>query len=123
MDFLGLPIGNELMVLTDMHSRFPVTAEYVVQKLDEVLSLLCYPVEIASDNGPRFGEKFSEHLKHVGVRHRKSTPYYPYANGQAEAMLNPIKKTIRAAKIFLKKLTLSNDFKSLIGYYFEFFYK
>lgn len=67
-EFLRLPNGKEL-VLTDKHSRFPVTAvctttaaEYVVPKFDEVLSLLGYPVEIALENGPPFnGERFAEY--------------------------------------------------------------
>ena len=85
----------------------PVTAEvkttaseYVIPKLDDILSLLGIPVEIASDNGPPFnGEKFTSYLDYMGVKHRLITPYWPNAQGLVEGFMRPIKKAIKCAMV------------------------
>ena len=44
------------------------------------------PYKIVIDNGTPFvNREVSDMLKGYGVKHRKSTPYYPQGNGQAEA--------------------------------------
>ena len=61
MDFLGpLPSGEELMVLVDEYSRFPivkiirsVSANTVIPVLDKHLATFRYPDVIKSDSGPR----------------------------------------------------------------------
>ncbi|KAL6192074.1 hypothetical protein ACLB2K_038461 [Fragaria x ananassa] len=44
------------------------------------------PYKIVTDNGtPCVNREVSDMLKRYGVKHRKSTLYYPQGNGQAEA--------------------------------------
>jgi hypothetical protein len=46
------------------------------------------PSTIISDNGPPFnGEKFLQHLNNFGILHRKTTPAWPRANGEAERFI------------------------------------
>uniref|UniRef100_A0A2N9IPK6 RNA-directed DNA polymerase n=1 Tax=Fagus sylvatica TaxID=28930 RepID=A0A2N9IPK6_FAGSY len=47
---------------------------------------LAFPTKIISDNGTPFVNKdVREVLEHYRIKHRRSTPYYPQGNGQAEA--------------------------------------
>ena len=66
--------GNELMVLIDEHSKFPVVAEvkltamfHVKSKLDEIFSLTDYPRNIRSDNGPSSMGQWFEELQKGGL--------------------------------------------------------
>ncbi|XP_024171595.1 uncharacterized protein LOC112177546 [Rosa chinensis] len=44
------------------------------------------PYKIVTDNGTPFvNQEVSKMLRGYGIKHRKSTPYYPQGNGQAEA--------------------------------------
>ncbi|XP_062577717.1 uncharacterized protein K02A2.6-like [Saccostrea cucullata] len=106
MDFCGpFPSGSYLMVVVDDYSRYPVveilsrlTAKAVIPKLDNVFALFGIPDVVKTDNGPPFnGSLFKEFAKHLGFQHRKITPLWPQANGEAERFMKTIGKAIRAA--------------------------
>jgi transposase InsO family protein len=106
MDFFGpLPNKNELMVVIDEMSRFPVVeevkttaAEHVCPALERIFGLLGTPSSIKSDNGPPFnGQKFSNFCLHHNIRHRKITPEHPQANGCAERFMASVARAIRIA--------------------------
>ncbi|XP_062610353.1 uncharacterized protein K02A2.6-like [Saccostrea cucullata] len=106
MDFCGpFPSGSYLMVVVDDYSRYPVveiltklTAKAVIPKLDNVFALFGIPDVVKTDNGPPFnGLLFKEFAKHLGFQHRKITPLWPQANGEAERFMKTIGKAIRAA--------------------------
>ena len=108
MDFFGpIPNGNELMVIMDEFSRYPVVeevkttaAEFVLPKMDTIFSQLGIPTDLGTDNGPPFnGQKFKEFCEYYGINHRKITPYHPPANGQAENFMKNLGKVIRNAII------------------------
>lgn len=87
--FEPLPNNNELLVVVDKHSRFPFGIEvkstssiYILPALDTFFSFMGIPEEVGTDNGPPFsGIEFKQFF---GIRHRKSTPLWPQANGQVE---------------------------------------
>jgi hypothetical protein len=89
----------------DDYSRYPVveilsklTAKAVIPKLDNVFALFGIPDVVKSDNGPPFnGLHFKDFAKHLGFLHRKITPLWPQANGEAERFMKTIGKAIRAA--------------------------
>ena len=108
MDFLGpFPTGEYLLVVIDAFSRFPevevlttVSAKAVLPKLDAIFSRQGFPEVLKSDNGPPFnGAEFESYAKHCGFTHRKITPYWPQANGEAERFMRTLQKCIRAAII------------------------
>jgi transposase InsO family protein len=107
-DFLGpFPTGEYLLVVIDEFSRFPevevlttVSAKAVLPKLDAIFSRQGIPDVLKSDNGPPFnGTEFESYAKHCGFTHRKITPYWPQANGEAERFMRTLQKSIRAAII------------------------
>ena len=86
MDFLGpLPSGEELMVLVDEYSRFPiveiirsVSSNTVIPLLDKHLATFGYPDVIKSDNvAPFNSDAFASFAKHSGFRYRRVTEYWP----------------------------------------------
>ncbi|CAB4013208.1 Transposon Ty3-G Gag-Pol poly [Paramuricea clavata] len=108
MDFLGpFPNGEYLLVVIDAFSRFPevevlttVSAKAVLPKLDAIFSRQGLPEVLKSDNGPPFnGAEFESYAKHCGFTHRKITPYWPQANGEAERFMRTPQKCIRVAII------------------------
>ena len=57
-------------------------------------------LKIKSDNGPSVnGEEFSNCSKIHGLKHRKSTPKHPQANGEIENYMKQIKKAVAIAKV------------------------
>ena len=108
MDFLGpLPSGEEVMMLVDEYSRFPiveiirsVSANTVIPVLDKHLATFGYPDVIKSDNGAPFNsDAFASFAKHSGFRHRRVTECWPRGNAQAEGFNKPLMKAIRSAVV------------------------
>ena len=103
MDFLGpLPSGEELVVLMDEYSRYPiveiirsVSANTVIPVLDKILAMFGIPEVIKSDNGAPFNsDAFASFVKHSGFRHRRVTECWPRGNAQAEGFNKPLMTAI-----------------------------
>ena len=108
IDFCGpLPNGENLMVIQDEYSRYPVveilrktTTESLVPVVDKVFAEFGFPKIVKSDNGAQFRSTvWSRYLRWSGVKRRKIMPLWPRANSQAEAFNKPLLKAIRAATI------------------------
>ena len=88
------------MVVVDEFSRFPevelltsTSAKAVVPKLDAIFSRQGVPDILKSDNGPPFnGHEFKNFADYVGFKHRKITPLWPKANGEAERLVQTLEK-------------------------------
>ncbi|XP_062568257.1 uncharacterized protein K02A2.6-like [Saccostrea cucullata] len=119
MDFCGpFPSGSYLMVVVDDYLRYPVveilsklTAKAVIPKLDNVFALFGIPDVVKTDNGPPFnGSLFKEFAKHLGFQHRKITPLWPQANGEAEVSvffyLSLTTLQFRKALVVISKLSV-----------------
>jgi len=113
IDYLGpLPSGHYLFVLIDQRSRFPLVdftkstnAQKAISSLTKTFSMYGNPKTIVSDNGPPFTSKqFGDFLKSRGIDHRKVTPLWPQANGEAERFMRPLKKTIQTAHVEKKNI-------------------
>ena len=106
-DFCGpLPATDKyLLVIVDDYSRYPVvemvtstSATAVVPVVDKVFAMFGTPKVLKTDNGPPFNSaKFKEFANYLGFTHRKVTPYWPKANGEAERMMRTLNKVLRAA--------------------------
>ena len=102
-----LPNGKYILAEIDDYSRYPVT-EFVestssisaIPVLDKILSAFGIPEVIKTDNGPPFnGSEFEKFTKYLEFKHRKITPRWPQANGEAEKFMQPLMKSIRTATI------------------------
>jgi transposase InsO family protein len=71
------------------------TGQQVAERLLTTFSLLGFPRIIQSDNGGEFINDTIEKLKEIcGFDHRTITPYYPQANGIAEAQVKTLKSVL-----------------------------
>jgi len=108
-DLFGpLPTGEKILVLKCLRSKWPeirvflrnqtTDAEKIVLAMEKMFIIHGIPDEILTDNGPPFNSKaFSSFSNRAGFHHRKITPLWPQANGQAEAFMKNLGKSIRIA--------------------------
>ena len=99
-DFCGpFPNGEKLLVVIDSYSRYPEVDIMQTTTTTAVISKLHgYSEELITDNGPPFSAvEFTAYLAEHGVRHRRITPYWPQANGEAERFMKTVTKAIRTA--------------------------
>ncbi|XP_055633272.1 uncharacterized protein K02A2.6-like [Toxorhynchites rutilus septentrionalis] len=115
VDFVGpLPCGHNLLVIVDYFSRFTeviimrqITATLTVKALHETFCRFGMPESIKSDNGPQFiSTEFQEFCRQFDIDHRKTTPYWPQANGEVERLNRSIGKRLK-----ISQETLGSDWQ------------
>ena len=108
VDFCGpFPSGDYLLVVTDDFSRYPeveilrsTSAKAVIPHLDSIFARQGIPDIVRTDNGPPFNsESFQMFATQLGFTHRRITPEWPRANGEAERLMKTLEKAIRTAAI------------------------
>lgn len=107
VDFAGpFPSGDYALVVIDEFSRFPeveivssTSAAAVIPKLETIFARQGFPKTVKSDNGPPFqGHEFADFAKRCGFEHRKTTPLWPEANGEAERFMRTLNRHVRASE-------------------------
>ena len=94
-------------MVVDYYSRFyevdfirSVTSAQIIDILDKLFSLHGNPVCITSDNGPQFiSSEFADYLSNEGIKHRRTTPLWPQANGKVERQNRSLMKIIRISQV------------------------
>lgn len=93
-----------LLVITDRHSKWPeifatssITSETVCKVLRSLFARWGLCEKVLTDNGPQFGNVFTEFLRERGIQHLKTSPYRPSTNGQTERLNRTLMDSIRAA--------------------------
>ncbi|XP_015747378.1 PREDICTED: uncharacterized protein K02A2.6-like [Acropora digitifera] len=108
MDFCGpFPNGDYLLVVTDDFSWFPeveilrsTSAKAVIPHLDSILARQGIAELVRIDNGPPFNsESFQIFAIQLGFKHRRITPVWPRANGEAERFMKTLEKAVRTIVI------------------------
>ena len=100
VDYLGpWPDGSYMFVVMDQRSRLPevefvnnTSANTLIPFLERMFSRYGIPETIISYNGPPY-------MIQNGITHRKITPLWPQANGEAERFMKPLTKISQTAKI------------------------
>ncbi|XP_064469853.1 uncharacterized protein K02A2.6-like [Ornithodoros turicata] len=105
MDYADPIEGRILLVVLDSHSGWleaiPVKfAEVTVVNPRRLRARFGLPTCFVTDNDTTFtGAAFQEFVKRNGIRHIRTAPYHPKANGLAERVVRSVKEEA------LKKLT------------------
>jgi transposase InsO family protein len=106
MDFVGpFPTGENLLPLVDYYSRYPeveimkhITTAALEPRLRRIFARYGVPQEIVTDNAKTFrSSRFSNLMRKFGIKHKKITPRYPRANGEAERLNRSINKVVKTA--------------------------
>lgn len=103
VDYAGPINGTWYLIIVDAFSKWievysvkSHTSAITAAKLDEAFSRYGYPFELVSDNAANFcSREFSLFLKQRGIKHRRSAPFHPATNGQAERAVQMFKKGLR----------------------------
>ena len=106
VDFAGPFEGLMYMIVVDAYSKWPevvimsnITTGKTIEALRGIFSRFGLPQIVVSDNGPQFTSgEFEEFMKLNGIVHKRSAPYHPSTNGQAERFVQSVKQALRAAK-------------------------
>ena len=108
VDLLGpLPSGDSLLVSVDYYSRYfevdvirSTTTEVIIEKMEAHFARHGLPLSLRSDNGPQFvAAAFTTFLAEHAIEHRRTTPYWPRANGEVERQNRSILKVLRIAQL------------------------
>ena len=81
-----------LLTIIDYYSRYPFacvvssgSSEQIIGKLIEVFSKFGFPSELVTDNGTCFtSQTFADFLASLGIKHLRSSIYFPSSNGVVE---------------------------------------
>jgi transposase InsO family protein len=77
----------------------PRPYDRIIDSLENMFSRHGLPYTIRSDNGPQFTSKvFEQYVNDNDVKHRKTTPLHPAANGEVERQNRSLMKRIRIAQ-------------------------
>lgn len=107
VDFVGpLPSGHNLLVFIDYCSRFTevvimkqITASLTVKALHETFCRFGMPDSLKTDNGPQFiSAEMQKFCTQFGIEHRRTTPYWPQANGEVERINRSIGKRLKISQ-------------------------
>ncbi|KAI4895127.1 hypothetical protein NFI96_030604, partial [Prochilodus magdalenae] len=93
--------------LVDYFSKWPevafaprVDTATIIQFLTAIFSREGNPRTLISDNGPQFlSAEFADLLKECGIRHLRSSVYYPRANGEVERFNRSVTDYLQTASI------------------------
>ena len=93
--------GNSYVLICDYFSKFPFlyrakTSFWSLRDcLINLFSIIWYPDEIVSDNGPPFQNKeFAKFLCGLGIKHTTSSPGYPHSDGFIERHIQTVKNML-----------------------------
>lgn len=138
IDFKGpIRLGNgheaHIVVLLDAHSRYCTACVAQEGEFDtEQTKKVCQQAfeqfglcdEMISDNARIFTSnyvngttRFSSWLEEQGVRHLRTTPYYPESNGKAEAFIKILEREWLSRRIFADLADLQAALDRFVNYY------
>ena len=97
--------GKRYLLIIDYFSRYPeiikmasTTSSSTIAALKSVFSRHGIPEVVRSDNGPQYSsQEFAAFSKAYHFKHVTSSPLYPQSNGQAERMVQTVKKILRTS--------------------------
>ena len=107
VDLMGpLPTGESLLVTVDYYSRWvevdvikSTTSRVIIDRLEKHFTRHGIPQTLRTDNGANLvSEEMAEFLKEMGVKHKKTIPLWPRANGEVERQNRSLLKAMRAAQ-------------------------
>lgn len=76
-----------------------ITASLTIKALHETFCRFGMPESIKTDNGPQFiSSELLEFCNKFGIEHRRTTPYWPQANGEVERINRSIGKRLKISQ-------------------------
>ena len=94
------------LIIVDAHSKWmevykmaETTTAKTIDVLRDVFSRFGLPEVMVSDNGPQFVcSEMMSFMESLGVEHKRSAPYHPQSNGEAERAVQTFKAAMKAIR-------------------------
>ncbi len=100
------------------------TASFTAQAVKKAVDKAGQPLEIMTDNGREFSSPWEESLTEFGrqlakfnIAHLTSPPYYPQANGKAEAFIKSLSRELLSRHSFASVTQLQTAVDEFLVYY------
>lgn len=106
IDYAGPVDGWWYLVIVDAYSKWlevfqmnTTTTFVTLESLRQTFARYGLPKTLVSDNGRQFiSEEFEKFCSDNGIEHLKTAPYHPQSNGQAERMVDTLKRALKKLK-------------------------
>lgn len=106
LDFAGPFNGVYYLLLIDAFTKWPeihimkqINSTNTIKILRNIFAQFGIPVTVVTDNGVQFTSlEFQNFMKMNGICHKRTAPYHPATNGQAERFVQTLKQSLRAMK-------------------------
>lgn len=103
MDFAGPLLGQMLLVIVDSCSKWldvkvllKANSRNTIRAFERYVADNGLPRLLVTDNGSQFSSnEFEQFCKRHGIKHMKSPVYHPQSNGQAERMVDVVKRFVK----------------------------
>ncbi|XP_024868818.1 uncharacterized protein K02A2.6-like [Temnothorax curvispinosus] len=124
IDYAGPVTGVMLLIIVDAYSKWievkptsSTTSAATIAILDELFATYGIPTTVVSDNGTQFtSAEFKAYLQASGVKyHKRTAPYHPATNGQAERYVQTTKDKLN--KMATTRNTLQRDLNEFLRQY------
>lgn len=97
--------GKQYLLIVDYFSRYPevarlttTTSAAVITAMKAVFARHGIPEMVRSDNGPQYSShEFAAFAESYRFNHSTSSPHYPQSNGQAEWMVQRVKRLVASS--------------------------
>jgi len=121
-----------ICIVIDDHSRYVLlalvglekTADFTAQAVKDAVHKASKPDEIMTDNGREFSSPWEDSLTQFGrlldtlkIEHLTSPPYYPQANGKAEAFIKTLNRELLSRRNFADVQELQSAVDEFLTYY------
>ncbi len=121
-----------ICIVIDDHSRYVLlalvglekTASFTAQAVKEAVDKAGQPLEIMTDNGREFSSpweesktEFGRQLDKFNIAHLTSPPYYPQANGKAEAFIKSLSRELLSRYTFTTVTQLQTAVDEFLVFY------
>lgn len=121
-----------ICIVIDDHSRYVLlalvglekTASFTAQAVREAVDKAGQPLEIMTDNGREFSSpweesktEFGRQLDKFNIAHLTPPPYYPQANGKAEAFIKSLSRELLSRHSFATVTQLQTAVDEFLVYY------
>ena len=96
--------GKQYLVIVDAFSKWPEvhelgthgTSTQTIEAFWRTFACHGLPERLVTDNGPQFtSQQFQEFMKANRIKHQLTPPYHPSSNGQAERLVQEVKKSLK----------------------------
>lgn len=111
--------GKQFLIFIDVYSRWldvkimnDLTADTLIEKLEDIFAYFGYPKNLVSDNGPPYTSyAFKKYCEENNIKLIHTPPYHPASNGMVERGVQTVKQILKKLVLDAKRLRQQFDIR------------